>query len=223
MRLMSVTMTDRPASALPEGPAALRQDASAAPAALEAGLIARAVAGDRTALGELVAAHQQRIARLVQRLLGWPADVDDVVQDVFIDAIRNLKRFDGRSSLATWLVRIAINRCRSHQRRRRLRQGLQLRLGFMRRLNAAAAEIATPDSANSPTEAATARETVERVHEAIRQLNSCDREIIVLRYLEEVPIEEIAQTLGLSRGAADVRLSRARTRLELILKPYMQL
>jgi len=216
MRLMSVTMTDRPASALPEGPAALRQDASAAPAALDTGLIARAVVGDRTALGELVAAHQQRIARLVQRLLGWPADVDDVVQDVFIDAIRNLKRFDGRSSLATWLVRIAINRCRSHQRKR------WLRWGFMRRMNADAAEIATCGPGDSPTDAVTSRETVERVHKAIRQLNSRDREIIVLRYLEEVPVEEIAQSLGLSRGAVDVRLSRARTRLEQILKPYMQ-
>jgi RNA polymerase sigma-70 factor, ECF subfamily len=213
---MSVTMTDRPASALPVGPAAPGQDASAAAAALEASLIARAVAGDATVLGELIAAHQQRIAGLVQRLLGWPADVDDVLQDVFIDAIRNLKHFDGRSSLATWLVRIAINRCRSHQRKR------WFRLGFMRRMNAAAAEVPAPGSGDSPTDATTTREAVEQVHEAIRQLNARDREIIVLRYLEEVPIEEIAQTLGLSRGAADVRLSRARGRLESILKPYMQ-
>ena len=119
---MSLTMTDRPASA-PPAEFAARRTADELAAGDEAALVARAVSGDRQAVGQLVAAHQQRIARLVQRLLAWPDDVDDVVQDVFVHALRSLARFDGHSSLATWLVRIAINRCRSHQRRRWLRLG----------------------------------------------------------------------------------------------------
>ncbi len=185
---MSLTMTDRPASA-PPAEFAARRTADELAAGDEAALVARAVSGDRQAVGQLVAAHQQRIARLVQRLLAWPDDVDDVVQDVFVDALRSLARFDGHSSLATWLVRIAINRCRSHQRRR------WLRLGFLRRLNADAATGATARDHTAT------QETVEEVQKAIRQLKPRDREVIVLRYLEDVSPEDIARTLGLSRGA----------------------
>jgi RNA polymerase sigma-70 factor, ECF subfamily len=65
-------------------------------------------------------------------------------------------------------------------------------------------------------------ETIQQVHAAIRQLSQKDRELIVLRYLEEQPIDDIAQTLGLSRGAVNVRLNRARSRLETILKPLFE-
>jgi RNA polymerase sigma-70 factor (ECF subfamily) len=67
----------------------------------------------------------------------------------------------------------------------------------------------------------TASETTQQVHAAIRQLNQRDREVIVLRYLEEQSPEQIAKTLDLSRGAVDVRLTRARKRLEQILRPLL--
>src|SRR5262249_32266294 len=149
---------------------------------------------------QLVTVHQDRIARLVQRLLGWPSDVDDVVQDVFVDVLRNLHRFDGRSSVLTWLTRLTINRCRTHQRKQWLRRFLTL-----------------PEKEGGGVgalEKITSQETIHQVHAALRQLPQRDREIIVLRYLEELPIEEIAKTLSLTRSATDVRLTRARQRLE---------
>jgi RNA polymerase sigma-70 factor (ECF subfamily) len=217
---MLVTMSESPAST-----SASRQGATAGSPSSAAGrfgvqpeldersLIVQAAAGNHAAFDQLVTVHQDRIARLVHRLLGWPSDVDDVVQDVFVDALISLHRFDGRSSVLTWLTRLTINRCRTHQRKQ------WIRLSFLRSKRAsmgAAGDASAPDTSDS----AIAQETIHQVHSAIRQLNQKDREIVVLRYLEELPIEEIAKTLRLSRQATDVRLSRSRKRLERILKPF---
>jgi RNA polymerase sigma-70 factor (ECF subfamily) len=177
----------------------------------ETKLIAQATAGNAEAFDRLVTVHQERISRLVHRLLGWRSDVDDVVQDVFLDVLRNLSRFDGRSSVLTWLTRIAINRCRSHQRKQ------WLRLSFLRTLPLLRGEGRGEGAADNLE----AQETIQQVHRAIQQLNQRDREIIVLRYLEELPVEKLAEALSSSRGAIEVRLSRARRRLEKILKPLL--
>ena len=218
---MPVTMSERPASAPPGRQGATAGSPSSAsggfslqPGLDERSLVAQAAAGNHVAFDQLVTVHQDRIGRLVHRLLGWPSDVGDVVQDVFVDALRNLHRFDGRSSVLTWLTRLTINRCRTHQRKQ------WLRLGFLRRRRDelwATGSVSAPDTSDPPSTA----ETIHQVHSAIRQLPQRDREIIVLRYLEELQIEEIAKTLSLSRSATDVRLTRARQRLEKILKPLL--
>lgn len=211
---MQVTMSECPASA--SLPLPLGEGRGEGAVLDEARLIAQAAAGDHAAFDHLVTVHQEKIARLVHRLLGWSSDVDDLVQDVFVDALRNLHRFDGRSSVLTWLTRLTINRCRTHQRRQWLRRFLSLPRGEGRGEGA-------PDTVDSrdPADRVITQETNHQVHAAIRQLNQKDREIIVLRYLEELPIEEIAKTLKLSRSATDVRLTRARSRLERIMKPTL--
>lgn len=201
---MSLTMSDSPASTS-SAASAFRPEKAVVD---EPGLLARAVAGDSNAFNDLVTIHQHRTARLVQRLLGWPDDVEDVVQEVFVDVLRNLSRFDGRSSVSTWLTRVTINRCRTYQRRQWLQKALLQR--FRQRL-----PIKTSPS---PHDTLAAQETIQEVRTAIRDLKPRDREILVLRYLEELPVEEIARTLDLSRGAVDVRLTRARARLENVLK-----
>src|SRR5262245_61165392 len=145
---MLVTMSDSPASAAaaPQGATAGSPSSASGGARLqreldERSLIAQAAAGHHAAFDQLVTVHQDGIARLVHRLLGWPSDVDDVVQDVFVDALRNLNRFDGRSSVLTWLTRLTINRCRTHQRRQ------WLRFGFLRRRRD---ELCAAGSAGAP-------------------------------------------------------------------------
>ena len=83
-----------------------------------ADLGARLRDGEPGAFESLVSLYQGRIARLAYRLLGWSGDVDDVVQEVFLAALRNAGSFRGEASLWTWLTRITLNRCRTHQRRR---------------------------------------------------------------------------------------------------------
>jgi RNA polymerase sigma factor (sigma-70 family) len=211
---MQVTMSDSPASTRRQTakvrlPAAA--DVAAGPSA-EAEVVAKAAAGDPAAFDALVRMHQGPIARLVHRLLGWPSDADDVVQDVFVDVLRNLRRFDGRSSFATWLTRIAINRCRSHQRKQWVRRT------FLQRLRR---ETDSPPT-TTETSNAESQEIISQVRAAIRELKPRDCEVIVLRYLEERTPEETAAVLKITRGAVDVRLLRAKQRLETILKPLLE-
>jgi RNA polymerase sigma-70 factor (ECF subfamily) len=180
---------------------------------------------------QLIVDHGQQITRLVHRLLGWSPDIEDVVQDVFVDAFKNLSQFKSQSSVQTWLTRIAINRCRTHQRKQWLRRVFYkaatggratpladnpLRSPLAPRGTAAGGEGAT--DATSQTIAA---ETQAQVHAAIAQLNQRDRELIVLRYLEEQSIDTIAQALNIKTNVVNVRLNRARARLEKILRPLL--
>jgi RNA polymerase sigma factor (sigma-70 family) len=106
---------------------------------------------------------------------------------------------------------LAINRTRSHQRRQWFRTKL------LRHLHLPLGEGRGEGAGNSLI----LHETIQQVHTAIRQLPQRDREMIVLRYLEELSVEQIAAALNLTRGTVDVRLTRARKRLEKILKPML--
>jgi RNA polymerase sigma-70 factor (ECF subfamily) len=150
----------------------------------------------------LVESHQDRVARLACRLLGWPADVDDVVQEVFLAAWKGLPRFRGQSDLATWLTRITVNKCRSRRRKEMVRLAWLWRKGQEEAANSEPADRAALD-----------RETHAEVRRRVRRLPPRYCEVVVLRYLEEMPVEEIGQVLGLTRNTVEVRLHRARERL----------
>ena len=156
---------------------------------------------------QLVADHRERVTRLAYRLLGWRDEVEDVVQDVFVSAYANLEGFRAESSVATWLTTITVNKCRSHHRRRFLRI----------RWLADARRSATPRRGPPAEAEALGRESFEQVRRAVRALRGRDREVIVLRYLEEMSVSEMAVVLGVSRNAVEVRLSRARARLKAVL------
>jgi RNA polymerase sigma-70 factor (ECF subfamily) len=173
------------------------------PAPVDAALVAGFVADAPGAFEAVVAAHQERVTRLAHRLLGWRsgADVEDVVQDVFFAALRHRRRFRGHASLGTWLSAITVNCCRTHQRRQQLRRLLLLR----RRQEA---EADPPAS-----EAVASDDTAWRVRQAVQALPPRDREVVVLRYFEQLDAAGIASATGLSRNAVEVRLHRARARL----------
>ena len=168
---------------------------------VEQKLLLRLAAGDAEAFEQFVLEHRPRIARLVYRLLGWRGEIEDVVQDVFLVAYRQLPRFRGQSSLATWLVGIAINRCRAYRRRWLPSWRWMERLWRQRRPPAAADQATIAD------------ETAARVRRAVQELAEADREVIVLYYLEDLPVAQMAGLLGTSSGAIDVRLHRARAKL----------
>jgi RNA polymerase sigma factor (sigma-70 family) len=166
--------------------------------------------GDDSAFDQIVAAHQSRVARLAYRLLGWSEDVDDVVQEVFLAALKAMPRFKGRARLATWLTTITVNQCRNVRRRR------LVRLAFLRRSDAKRDEA---HHDNSPTADA---ETFDRVRRAVLALPVRYREAVVLRYLEEMPVAEVGRALGISVGAVEMRLHRARARLHESLQHVME-
>ena len=192
-------MTDRANTALDQ--VSGREDS------VDALLAARVARGEPAAFDELVVAQQDRISRLVYRLLAWSNEAEDVTQEVFLAALKNMKKFRGQSRLSTWLTQIAVNKCRSHRRK------LRVRLGFL--VNPA--KLAKRQSEPPPQTALMDRETFGRVRQAVWTLPWRYREVVVLRYLEQVPTVEVARVLGITRAAVETRLHRARARLKEVL------
>ena len=155
------------------------------------------------ALEELVREHHQAVTRLAHRLLGWRGDVEDVVHDVFLAAFKKFDRFRGEASEWTWLAAITINRCRSQRRRDLLRFRWLSRRDVIRQ--AASGDRVEVD------------ETAKRVRDAVAKLSPRDRELIVLHYLEQLPIRELSKLIGSSEKTLHVQLHRARQRLKKLL------
>jgi RNA polymerase sigma-70 factor (ECF subfamily) len=127
---------------------------------------------------------------------------------VFVSAWQAWPRFRQESQAETWLTRITINHCRSQQRRRWLRDEIWERLArFVRVVDA-----------QQPHEPLARRENDALVRHGLDQLPQRDREVLVLRYLEDLTVDDIAKTLELKRGAVEVRLTRARARLKQVLE-----
>ena len=152
-------------------------------------LVQRLIRGDRSVFDEIIRQNQQRIARLAYRLLGWGDEVEDVVQDVFLKVMKNLANFRGQSSLDTWLIAITINTCRSWKRKRLLKWNLLNRLQQRSCVTPSVGPEPKPDY-----------ETFEKVRRAVQKLPCHYREVIVLRYLEQLPVAQIA---GSGRGIND--------------------
>jgi len=160
--------------------------------------------GDDSAFDRIVEEYSVDIAVLANRLLGWPGDVEDVVQDIFLAAFLGLKKFRCECSLKTWLFIITINKCRSHRYKR------MLRLRFFSRAAGKIAPVSPHPSDRTPID----NETFSRVRRAVTALPAKYREPVVLRYLQELSTDKISRILGISENALHVRLSRARKRLK---------
>jgi len=148
---------------------------------------------------EIVERHGPRIARLVQRLLGWPSEVEDVVQDVFAAAWARRESFRGEAEVGTWLMRIAVNVCRTRQRRR---------YRWLRWWEGAAAGVSPAAATDEPD-----AELRRAVRAAIAELPTAHREVVVLRYLEGREPREITEIVGVRKNTVEARLSRARKAL----------
>ncbi|QDU54377.1 RNA polymerase sigma factor [Aeoliella mucimassa] len=169
--------------------------------------------GDMAAAQHTIDIHQSDITRLVVRMLGWqhPEAVDDLVQETFLRALESRQRFNGQSTLATWLTRIAVNQCRAYLRKHR-RRHLLLSWWKGQQPNRTAPAADTHSQQD---------ETNQHVQRAIAELSATHREVIVLHYLEHQSIDHIAETLGISPGATTTRLSRARDALRTLLDPAL--
>ena len=174
-------------------------------------LAARLARGEAGALEEVVGLHQAGIVRLANRLLGWTGEVDDIVQDIFLTALEKAGKFRGQSSLKTWLTVITLNRCRTYHRRRKIWRRVVATL------------TARPRAASSAADqAALSDEVAREVRSAVAALPSRDREVIVLHYLEHKSPVEIAELLGSSQNAIEVRLHRAKAKLRQSLQGLMK-
>ena len=169
----------------------------------DAAAVTRARAGDLDAYEVLVARYTAPAHRAAV-LLGAGADADDVVQEAFVKAHRQISRYRGESGFRPWLLAIVANETRNLHRSRRRRDGLVLR--------AAAREDSEPTSPD-PAESAMAAERRQRLVDLIRLLDTPEREVLVCRYLLDLSEAETAITLGVPKGTVKSRAARALTKL----------
>lgn len=157
--------------------------------------------GEKWAAERLIAQATPRVTTLVRRLLAWSTDVEDVVHDVFVEALVARKKFRRDADFTTWITRIAINRCRAHNRRQWLREKLFAAWRERQLLEREASERVAGD------------EQAENVRQIVAALPQAYREVVVLYYLEQMSAVEVAQVLELKVNTVEKRLSRARQRL----------
>ncbi len=175
-------------------------------------LVERFNQGDKSAFDRIVEKYSGDVATLANRLLSWSENVDDVIQEVFLSAFLALRRFRHDSTLRTWLFRITVNKCRTHQRRRMTRVKLLLR-------EYESTSFAAGDSSDKPL---MDRETFDQVRLAVKSLPVKYREPVVLRYLQELSMSEICGILRIKENALHVRLNRGRKLLKKDLAELME-
>lgn len=153
----------------------------------------------------LMRAYYPYIQRLAISILDDESEADDAAQETFIAALRSLERFRGESSPRTWLTSIAVNICRGRLRKRKIIQTLQSTLQNLHLLHLASI---------SPEENALQNESDHRLWQAVDSLDEKHRLAVILRYVHEMSVPEIATVLDISQGTIHSRLHYARKKLQ---------
>ena len=183
--------------------------------ATEQELVERAKRGDPDAFGQLVTDNEKRIYNLALRMTGSPEDAAELAQEAFLNAWRGLHRFQGESSFATWLYRLATNLCLDHlraQKRRTQSMGPALSLDDEENV-----PVQVADQQLQPQEAAERSERRRALERGLASLPDHHRQVLIMRELSGLSYQEIAQVLDLDLGTVKSRIARARLSLRKIL------
>jgi RNA polymerase sigma-70 factor (ECF subfamily) len=173
-------------------------------------------AGEEQAYEELIERFQTPVYNLVWRLLTDPEDAGDVVQEVFLKVFRGVASFHGGSSLKTWVYRIAVNEAHNHRRWFHRRRGHEVGLDDERG-DGQTYEDMLADQSRSPFELAVDHETRERIEQALQQVKPAYRAALILRDVEGLSYEEIADVMEVSLGTVKSRIVRGREALRELL------
>lgn len=185
--------------------------------ATELAIVERCRQQDPQAFGKFVDAYQNRVFGFVRRMVPQPEEAADITQDVFIRAFQSFGRFDGRSSVRTWLFRIAYNLC--VDRARKLDRGLvetSMHYG-----DDSEETYDVPDSRWQPEQLALDSELQDAVEQGIATMSDKLRTVLLLHDREDIPYEEIATMVGVPVGTVKSRLFLARAHLQNVLKNYL--
>jgi len=182
----------------------------------EGALVAGLQAGDEAAFATLVQRYQPALLRLAQATVGSRAVAQEVTQDTWMAVVRGVDRFEGRSSLKTWLFRILLNRARSAAGREQ-RAGRPEAIDD-ERFDASGAWAVPPEPwAERAEDKLIAAQLAQRVHSLLDDLPDAQRQVVVLRDVEGLAPAEVAELLGVSDGNQRVLLHRGRARLRQLL------
>jgi RNA polymerase sigma-70 factor, ECF subfamily len=170
-------------------------------------LITRFNRGDPSGFEELVRKYQDRIYNLCRYMIQDAHDAQDAAQDVFLKAYQNLKAFKPDASLYTWLYRIAVNTCLDYKKKSRPEQAAD---------DSVIDDLASTEA--SPEQRYRSKEIGQAIQAAFQKLPKDLRVVIVLKEIEELSYEEIAEVLHTSIGTVKSRISRAREELRRLLQ-----
>lgn len=172
----------------------------------EKAAVHRARGGDQAAFAQLVEAYQGPVYRLGLRMGLSPADAEEAAQNAFIAAWRGLPQFRGESKFSTWLYRLASNAAVDVLRREKKYEH-----------QADVEELRQADEGPSPQEQLERQETRQTVRRCLAALPLEYRQVLVLRYLQQMRYQEIAEALGLPEGTVKSRINRAKAQLKELL------
>jgi RNA polymerase sigma-70 factor (ECF subfamily) len=192
----------------------------------EAAVVAELKAGSEQAYAWLIGEFQQPVYGLVYRIVGDPSDAAETAQEVFLKVFRGMKQFHGQSSLKTWIYRIALheaaNRRRWWFRHKAQETSIEPSDSDCMPEGSQRMQMALTDHAESPFDNVAHHEVRRRVEEELRKVPEPYRTTLVLRDLEEMSYEEIAEVLEISLGTVKSRLTRGREALKQRLTPYIR-
>ncbi len=163
--------------------------------------------GDESVFKVLLARHKEKVRNLIYLTMGNPEEVDDIAQEVFITVYKNLNKFRYESQFTTWLYRVTVNKCKDYQRKQKIRS------------------IFGPikdDTDASYTTKYESKDTAGIIQNAISKLPDKLRMPLLMKDIQGMSYQEIAETLQCELGTVKSRIFRAREGLKEILKPFEQ-
>jgi RNA polymerase sigma-70 factor (ECF subfamily) len=194
--------------------------------AQEAAIVAELKAGSEEAYAWLIGEFHQPIYSLVYRIVSDPADAADTTQEVFLKVFRGMKHFHGESSLKTWIYRIALHEASNRKRWWFRHKARELPIEPLEENfqpnGRGARKDALVDEHDSPFDDVAHHEVRARVEEELRKVSEPYRTTLILRDLEEMSYEEIAEITDVSLGTVKSRLTRGREALKQRLLPYVR-
>lgn len=218
VRTASPLTASRPAPGEPPGAA----PAPSASRGEDSLLITAVKAGDTQAFSRLIEKYQHRVYGHCLRMTGHEAEAFDLAQEVFLKVYRHIGRYEHTYAFYTWIYRITDNCCIDYARKRkRETQRVSLSLAPGAEGGATGREQDIPDDSYVPDKRVLQQELRTVLDDAIGKLSAKLRRIIVLKEIEGLSYEEIAEVLQCSRGTVKSRLFRARERLKELLRPYL--
>lgn len=182
-------------------------------------LVGRARAGDREALEQIFNTYRHQVFSLTYRMTGSASDAEDLTQEVFLQVMRKIGSFEGRSSFSTWLYRVTVNRSRDYLRSRKRHPELLSQDGEQAEPRDDLFPVAV---APSPEGQAMASEARRLVQEALCDLPISLRAPLVLHELEGLEYREVARMLRLPVGTVKSRIFRGRVKLAELLEPHKE-
>lgn len=183
--------------------------------------VERTLAGDRDAFRVLVEKHSQQLFRLAYRMTGNEQDAEEVVQEAFLRAYKNLGQFGSRANFGTWAYRIAANYAIDRMRQKRGEDARRSTPSSLAEESEQDPLDMMPDDRPTPDRLATNKELRKKMEEALKSLSYSERTAFVMRHWEGCAIEEIATVLKSTTSAAKNTVFRSVQKLRRALEPYV--